>query len=439
MKHIRKMNNKYINRQLTINPHFEQLIFDWNRKFYFLLGGYGSGKSYAVAVKILLKLLAEKRTALVVRNVFETHRESCFALFKELVNTLNLSRYVRFCVSPLKMTFENGSVLLFKGMDKPEKLKSIHGVSLVWAEECAELSYAGFKELLGRLRHPTLPLHFILSCNPVDTGNWTFTHFFAGVEHEVLNHETFYANRCLVVGDTFYHHSLAEDNGFLPQDYVRQLDALQEFDPDLYRVGRLGRFGANGVKVLPAFTVAAHEDVMAKVAGCQLFRAGMDFGFCHSYNALVRVAVDTEAHVLYVYWEYYKNHQTDDQTAADLDAFRQNGEQIFADSAEPKTIAYFRQQGFAMTGAKKFPHSRLANIKKMRRFKAIVCSEACVHTVEELRDLTFAKDKNGQLLPDTFNRDPHTLSAIWYALDGYEGADVKPRQGVRGKGARGNC
>jgi phage terminase large subunit len=53
-----------------VNPHFEDFLFDWDYKFYFLVGGYGSSKSYHIALKLILKLLEEKRTALVVREVY---------------------------------------------------------------------------------------------------------------------------------------------------------------------------------------------------------------------------------------------------------------------------------------------------------------------------------------------------------------------------------
>ena len=50
-----------------VNPHFESFLFDWESKIYFLVGGYGSSKSYHFALKVILKLLSERRTALVVR------------------------------------------------------------------------------------------------------------------------------------------------------------------------------------------------------------------------------------------------------------------------------------------------------------------------------------------------------------------------------------
>lgn len=93
---------------------------------------------------------------------------------------------------------------------------------------------------------------------------------------------------------------------------------------------------------------------------------------------------------------------------------------------EPKTIQFYRQQGFNMYGCKKYIGSRLQNTKKVKRFKKIVCSPRCKNTIRELKELTYAKDNQGVMKQDEFNIDPHTFSAIWYALDTYTVADVKP-------------
>jgi phage terminase large subunit len=413
-----------LNIEKEVNPHFEDFLFDWRYKFQFLVGGYGSSKSYHIALKLILKLAEEKRTALVVREVYDTIRDSCFALFEEIITDLCLEDEIKLVTSPMQIRFPNGSKIIFKGMDKPSKLKSIHNVSIVWIEECSELKYEGFKELIGRLRHPTLSLHMILSTNPVGKGNWTYKHFFKLVN---INDEVLYKQRTMVIGNTFYHHSLADDNLFLPHSYIEQLEDLKTYDPDLYRVARLGRFGINGIVVLPQFEVRKHDDVMQAVLGLpnSYKRVGMDFGFETSYNALIRMAIDHEKKWLYIYWEYYKNKMTDDKTAEEIAEFKKTRELIRADSAEPKTIQYYRQQGFRIQGARKFQGSRLANIKKIKRFKKIICSDECAHCIEEMQELTYKTDKDGNIIPDEFNIDPHTFSAIWYGLDGYEVTDLK--------------
>lgn len=412
-----------------VNPHFEDFLFDWNQKFQFLVGGYGSSKSYHVALKIILKLFEEKRTALVVREVYDTHRESTHSLFEEIIEDLGLSHKVKCPTSPLQVRFPNGSKIIFKGMDKPVKLKSINNISLIWLEECSEIKYAGFKELLGRLRHPTLKLYMILSTNPVSEDNWTFKHFFKDNRNKrtVLDDEELYKKRTIVVGNTYYHHSLADDNLFLPESYIDQLEEMKEYDPDLYRVARKGRFGINGIRVLPQFIVKPHDEVMKEVTRMRpsMKKVGMDFGFEDSYNAVIRMAIDHDKKYLYIYWEYYKNKMTDDKTAEELAEFKKTRELIKADSAEPKTIQFFKQNRFNMEGATKFQGSRLQNTKKVKRFKKIICSDNCPNTIYELKDLTYKKDKLGEIIQDEFNIDAHTFSAVWYGLDDYEVADLK--------------
>lgn len=425
-----------------VNPHFEDLLFDWGSKTYFLVGGYGSSKSYHVALKIILKLLQEKRTALVVREVYDTIRDSCYSLFEEIIIDLQLDGKIRMVTSPMQIRFPNGSKIIFKGMDKPAKLKSIHNVSLIWIEECSELKYAGFKELLGRLRHPTLKLHMILSTNPVARSNWTYKHFFKNLG---IDDKDLYRKRILRIGNTYYHHSLADDNLFLPVSYIEQLDEMKTYDEDLYRIARLGRFGVNGRLVLPQFEIQPHEQVMRIVdnTSSRYLRVGMDFGFEDSYNAVLRMAIDHERQYLYIYWEYYKRQMTDDETADELEEFIETHEKIRSESAEPKAIKYYRKRGFNMVATHKNQgsrHSRIDNTRKMKRFKKIICSDMCTHCIDELKELTYAVDKDGEIIPDEFSIDPHTFSAMWYGLDDYDVTDIKTvaNGSVAGKGSMSN-
>lgn len=409
------------------NDHFEDFIFDWNYKFYFLVGGYGSSKSYHVAEKLHIKLLQEKRKALVVREVYDTMRDSCFSLLEEVAESMGIYDRLKFKTSPMQVIYPNGSKIIFKGMDKPQKLKSINGVSVIWLEECSEVKYAGYKELLGRLRHLDSSNHIICSTNPVGEDNWTFKHFFKDEENEriILDDSKLYDERIVVANNTYYHHSVCDDNYFLPSSYIEELEQMKEYDPDLYRVARLGRFGVNGTKVLPQFEVMEHDEVINRIGDipAKWYKYGMDFGFETSYNALMSMVIDDKNKDLYIYDEYYKNKMTDDKTAKEIEHYKEK--LIISDSAEPKTIRYYQQQGFKMKPCKKFAGSRLQNIKKVKRFRHIYCSDNCKKTIKELKNLTYAIDSKGSIIYDEFNIDPHTFSAIWYGLDGYEVSDLK--------------
>ncbi|MGN1416233.1 MAG: terminase large subunit, partial [Oscillospiraceae bacterium] len=91
-----------------------------------------------------------------------------------------------------------------------------------------------------------------------------------------------------------------------------------------------------------------------------------------------------------------------------------------------KAIQYYRNMGYTMRGAHKT--DRLSQVKKVKRFKKIICAPCCVNTIRELSNLTYKKDKQGNVIYDEFNIDPHTLSAIWYGLDTITVADIKDRK-----------
>lgn len=441
-----------------ISPAFEDFVFNWDYEQYLALGGYGSGKSYHIAFKIILKLLEGKRKALVVRQVFDTIQESCYDLFCEILDDMGLltsSPYeyrknrnlVLALKSPLRFNFHNGSKVIFKGMDKPEKVKSINNVSIVWLEECSEINFAAYEELLGRIRTPNVSMHFILSCNPVGKENWVYRHFFRfinedGDEEVILDENRLYGLKCIVKNGTYYHHSLPTDNPWLPWQYLKRLDGLQKFDRHLYMVARWGRFGATGTRVLPQLVVATNAQSFRKAItelgpANQYF--GFDFGFEESYNAVVSMAVDAKRGYLYIFDEIYINHVTDDKMATldemltlkdKIDAMNAQGyqKQIVADNEDPKAITYYRQNGYAIRACRnKFAGSRLSNTRKIKRFRKIIVSPKCKNTIRELQDLTYKKDAKGNVIYDQFNIDPHSFSAIWYALDTVTVADVKEK------------
>lgn len=442
-----------------VSPAFEDFIFDWDYETYLLLGGYGSGKSYQVAFKIILKLLKEKRKCLVVREVFETLEQSCFDLFKEILDGMKLltedafefkRRRTKILAqkSPMQIKFPNGSKIIFKGMDKPEKVKSINGVSIVWLEECSEIKYDGYKELLGRIRTPNVSMHFILTSNPVSRDNWVYKRFFTYIDDKgkvkvICKEDEFYEKKCLIKNGIYYHHSVPTDNPWLPEAYLKRLDNIKDYDYPLYMVARWGQFGATGTRVLPQLMVAHKSSDFKKEIqrlGPENQYFGFDFGFEESYNAVISMSVDVSKGILYIWDEIYVNHVTDDKMAnieemqdlkQRLISYNNSGynKMIIADNEDPKAISYYRQLGFPIRACRnKFAGSRLSNTRKVKRFRRIYVSPKCKNVIRELKDLTYKKDAKGNVIYDEFNIDPHSFSAIWYALDTVTVADLKEKE-----------
>ena len=451
----------------SISPAFSDFMFDWYYEQYLLIGGYGSGKSYHIALKIILKLLSENRVALVTRAVFDTIGESCYSLFSEILTDMGLittDRYefnrsqnkVLVSRSPMQIRFPNGSRIIFKGMDNPEKVKSINNVSIVWLEEASEIKYSAYEELLGRIRTPNVSMHFFISTNPVSRENWVYRHFFAylddnGNEHQIVDEMEFYRQGTIIHDDTYYHHSIPTDNPWLPKKYIKRLDQMKDYDYPMYRVARWGMFGPSGTRVLPQLVIADDRNYNAwreriRELGPRNQYFGFDFGFENSYNAVVSMSVDLKNSILIIWDEIYVNHITDDKFAAldkmqdlkqRLQSYRDMGLTKFlvADDEDPKAVQYYRQQGFTIRECRnKFNGSRLSNTRKVKRFHKIVVMPECKNVIRELHDLTYAKDSKGETRYDEFNIDPHTFSAIWYALDTVTVADVKDRAFYSRKG-----
>ena len=311
-------------------------------------------------------------------------------------------------------------------------------MSIIWVEECSEVNYGSIKELIGRLRHPKHSNHIIYTSNPVSKSNWIYKHFFIDKDPQTLkpviklNDVELYEKRTIKIDNKYYHHSVCYDNAFSPATYIEQLEAMKDYDIDLYRVALLGKFGTNGKKVFPQAKIMQAEEMQAcinKIKTPKYFN-GLDFGFVTSYNALVRMVVDHDKRELYIYSEYYTRDKTDEEISKDIEHLKK--ELIKADCAEPKAIRYYKQQGFNMKACRKFKGSRNTYTKKVKRFRNIYISNECQNTIRELMDLTFKVDKDGEIIEDEFNIDPHTLSAIWYGLDNYEVTDLKNNFNVGG-------
>lgn len=455
------------NVDITVAERFEEFLFDWDYRTYLLIGGFGSGKSHSIATKLILKCYSEERKIAVIRKTYKSHRLSSFALVKRLLTEKGLLETNKHIYrhdtkviakeSPMKFIFPNGSEMLFEGLDDVENLKSLDGVTIVWFEEASQITPRQYNNVRTRARKEGYETYFFLSSNPMGFENWLYKTFFVkkrkpNMTREeledltIVSPEEFYKKRTLVRKGVYYHHSTVDDNPFAEKSYISDLDNIKEYDPQLYETGRHGKFGAVVTRVLPQFTVAdTHEEVMDAVNKLPELNhyTGMDFGFEESYNAVIRMAVDIDKKILYLYNEIYENHVTDDifSKRPAMQRIKAHQEQcvrnrmsfnpIVADSSAPKDIKYYRQEGFYIRKCDNRGMSansvgtRIANTKKIKRFHKIVCSPLLENTIAELQHLTYATDKNDEPIFDQFNIDPHTFSAIWYGLDKVTVADVK--------------
>lgn len=218
---IRKMN-------MEANKAHEEMFKDENR-WIISYGGAGSGKSYSVMQKILIRVLTEENhKILVVRKVATTLRVSVFQLFKDLIISMNLWEQFKINKSDMTITnINNQSMLLFFGLDNIEKLKSIQGITSIFVEEASETDRGDILELNRRLRgHTKYNKQIILAFNPISHLHWLKEHFFDNPSSTASIYKTTYL-----------------DNSFIDEEYKKELEDIKHYDVQQYNIYALGEWG----------------------------------------------------------------------------------------------------------------------------------------------------------------------------------------------------
>ena len=95
------------------------------------MGSAGSGKSYFITMKLLMRACNEKIRIMVCRRYGTTIRQTVFSLFKEVIAKWKLTKYLKINESDYRILLPNGSEILFTGLDEETKLLSLNDISCV--------------------------------------------------------------------------------------------------------------------------------------------------------------------------------------------------------------------------------------------------------------------------------------------------------------------
>ena len=205
--------------QEVFTPKFYPLLREEDHRSLVLYGGAGSGKSVFTAQRFLYRLLSRPLcNLLVVRAVAATHRDSTYALFRQIIAQWGVSQLFTCRETDLRVTCKNGNMAVFKGLDDREKLKSITfpkgELTDIWVEEASQISQADFNQLDVRLRGRTAPKQMVLTFNPISAQHWLKSRFFDQPDP-----------RALVVKSTYRY------TPFLYEAYRQTLESYRDTDP----------------------------------------------------------------------------------------------------------------------------------------------------------------------------------------------------------------
>ena len=399
----------------AFNNWIYKIIDDYKHRIEVYMGGAGSGKSYGACQKMLLKAMNSKRRVLVIRKVGNTLKISIWQLILDLLTDAGLRDFCRINRSDLEIELPNGSIFLFKGLDDPEKIKSITGITDILIEEATEITLDDFTQLNLRLRPKVEYPQIYLMFNPVSKKNWVYEYFFVGDKPD----------NALIIRTTY------KDNKFLPKEYCMELENLQYRNPAYYRIYTLGEFATLDKLVFPTYETKIISDY--EVEGLPMW-TGLDFGYVNDPSAIVNGRIDTTNKIIYVRGEYVRRGMLNDEIADVMINLGLAKDKSYGDSAEPKSIDEIRLKGVNIEATQKGKDSIIHGIQWIHQYRLVV-DERCYKVIEELENYTWKKDKKtGEYINepvDTFN---HTIDAIRYGLNKYIKGVRKPKVYAKPRG-----
>ncbi len=382
--------------RVRINPVYYNNL-DNDARYEIIYGGAGSGKSHFIAQKKVIQHLRDSgRRTLVIRKVGNTLRNSCFGLIKQTIYDMGAEGVfnVPRGMTNLNITGPNGNEFIFTGLDDPEKLKSIVGVTDIWIEEASEISEDDFKQVDLRLRGDSPHTKQItLTYNPISALSWLKSFF-----HDYSR------DNCTILKTTY------KDNYFIDDEYIKMLEDMQNRDYVYYQIYALGEWGVLGNLVFSNYIV---EDIPTDPNMYKAIYQGLDFGF-NDPSAFVKVGLKDDE--LYILAELYQSGLTNNELITALSDKADKDFKITADSSEPSRIKEFNQHGWRVKSAEKGAGSIKAGLDWAKR-KKIHIHPNCTNFIKEIQGYKYKEDKNGNVFDEPIDMNNHLMDALRYAIE----------------------
>lgn len=375
-------------------------------------GGRGSKKSTTTAMWIIYNMMKYPlANTLVIRRVFNTHKDSTYTQLKWAVNNLGVSHLWHFSKSPLEATYKpTGQKILFRGLDDPMSITSITvevgHLCWCWFEEAFQvMNEDDFNKIDMSIRGELPEGYFkqiTLTFNPWSEKHWLKKRFFDNPDKNTLAITTNYT--C---------------NEYLGDDDRDIFNTMKEKNIRRYKIEGLGEWGIAEGLVYDNFEELEFDyRKISKRAGV-VSHFGLDFGYTNDPTAFIALLVDKANYEIYIFDEIYKTAMTNKDIYAEINYKGYSKERIIADSAEPKSIEELKRLGLKrIKGARKGKDSILFGIQKLQDYKFYIHPK-CENFTVEVNNYVW-DNKDGKVMNKPIDEYNHLMDALRYATENME-------------------
>lgn len=393
-------------------PFWKQCNRKIKRKLYKVLkGGRGSSKSTHIAERIIVDLMRYKVNALAVRKVGNTLAESVFEQLKWAIDYLGVSDKWEEKKSPLRLIYKPfGNMILFRGADKPEKIKSLktskYPVTILWIEELADFKLEEeVSTIVNSILRAELPegLHYDIyySYNPPKRKqSWVNKKF----ETQFLP------------ANVFVHHSTFHDNPYISKEFKEEAEETKSKNEFKYRWEYGGEPIGSGI--VPFTNLTFRRITEAEIKTFDNIRQGIDWGYAADAFSFGRMHYDKTRRKLYIFGEIYGVKLSNRKVAEEIKKRGWHTAMTIADSAEPKSIDELKGYNIRIKGAEKGPGSVEYGEKWLDDLEEIIIDPVrCPNTAREFEAIDYQTDKDGNIKSKLEDKDNHSIDMTRYSCE----------------------
>jgi phage terminase large subunit len=345
-------------------------------------GGTRSGKTYNIILWIIFSYCQknEGKIITICRKTYPALRGTVMRDFLTILKDHEIysEEYHSKTASEYKL---NGNTIEFISLDMPQKIRG-RKRDLLFANEANELNFEDWQQLLFRTNEKV-----IIDFNPSEEFHWIYDH--------VLPRK-----------DVEFYQTTYKDNPFLGAEIKAEIERLKDIDENYWRVYGLGERG-QAKSLVYTFTTIKEIPKEAK-----LVSYGLDFGYSSDPTSLVRTYILGDD--MYVDELLYRTGMTNQDIANEMKVLGlDRSNEVFADSAEPKSIEEIYRMGWNVKPTIK--GSINIGIDIIRRYK-LHATESSFNLIKELRNYKYIEDKNGQMTNKPVDNFNHALDALRYSV-----------------------
>lgn len=352
-------------------------------------GGTRSGKTISI-LQYLFLLISQDSTPTINSIVSETMPHLKRGAIRDMQTCIDLYDESNWNKGESIYRFPNGSILEFFSADQIGK---VHGPKRdrLFLNECQNIDYEIARQLFVR----TTGLIF-LDYNPT-------CHFW--VNDKIENRDT-----CVSIHSTYLDNKdYATGESMLSREQIIEIESNKS-DANWWNVYGLGKEGTlEGL-------IYNYEQVEELPNADGLIETyGMDFGFTNDPTALIHCIIDNRKKGIYLDEICYGRGMLNSDI---IKVLREQGisrtTPIYADCAEPKTIAEIHSAGYNCKPCYK-AGKKAEQIQAIKGYTLYITKRS-INLLKEVRGYTWDKDKDGEFLNEPIAVLDHGMDAFRYGV-----------------------